>query len=270
MRQIRAVCGWGLLGAMLCAGLPGCGRTPVAAQAMAAYRAGDYAKALPLLKRWAEDPAVRVDGKPPAQIMRYIQDTEQKLHATHAAKQPAGPAQPTPVKGTALQQSARAAATAPFSPIFTPTAAAPGTAIPMGADRIPHTRPKPGELLTCSIKAIGNFNFDPRKDAKIPPDVNLLDGAHVRLRGFMIPITQADDIIVFAQGPSLMNCCFGLPLGVQHVITCHTPKGQSVQYTIDEISVEGVLHVHVVRENGYTSSIFELTVENESELGDSQ
>jgi hypothetical protein len=62
----------------------------------------------------------------------------------------------------------------------------------------------------------------------------------------------------FALVPSLLGCCFGQPPGVQHVITVHMAQGKPVEYALDELEVEGVLHVHVQRQDGYTYSIFEL------------
>jgi hypothetical protein len=60
--------------------------------------------------------------------------------------------------------------------------------------------------------------------------------------------------------PSLVSCCFGQPPGVQHVFTCRMPKGRAVQYSVDEISVEGTLKINIQRDQNYTSSIFELDV----------
>ena len=65
----------------------------------------------------------------------------------------------------------------------------------------------------------------------------------MRLNGFMWPLTQSDKITEFALVPSLTSCCFGAPPGVQHVVTCHVPGGKSVDFSVDEIYVEGTVHV---------------------------
>ena len=131
---------------------------------------------------------------------------------------------------------------------------------PMGADRIPHKKPQPGELLAMTIKELGNFEFDANTQTDVPEDVKLLEGAHVRLNGFMIPLTQSEKIASFALVPSLVGCCFGAPPGVQHIITCRTAPDKGLDYALDEIYVEGIIHIKVKREEGYTSNIFDLEV----------
>lgn len=247
--------------------LAACSRQPsLQDRAMTAYNAGDYATALPLLKQWAADPAARVDGKPPKEVMAYIVDAELKVGGGKKS------AAATPRTGGSLGDAAAAAAANKLPPI--PGTSAPdlqaqamavgaaqsGADIPTGADRIPHKPLKPGETLDTSIKGLANFEYDPVAGGPIPADVMALDGAKVRLRGFMIPFTQAEDITDFALVPSLVSCCFGQPPGVQHVFTCRMPKGRAVQYSVDEISVEGTLKINVKREDNYTSSIFELDV----------
>jgi hypothetical protein len=129
-----------------------------------------------------------------------------------------------------------------------------------GADRVPHKPYVSGEMLAMTIKQLGNFEFDPDKDSTVPADVQAMDGAHLKLTGYMIPLTQAEKLTDFALVPSLVSCCFGQPPGVQHIITCHTPPKKGADFSVDEIVVEGTLHVNVKREENYTNSIFELQV----------
>ena len=89
-----------------------------------------------------------------------------------------------------------------------------------------------------------------------------LSGGRVKLNGFMIPLTQANQVTDFALVPSLLGCCFGQPPGVQHVVTVHMAPGQTAEYGLDELEVEGVLRVNVQRQQGYTNSIFELAAES--------
>jgi len=46
---------------------------------------------------------------------------------------------------------------------------------------------------------------------------------------------------------------------VQHVVTVTMEKGKALDYSLDELVVEGVLHVNIQRQDGYTYQIFELT-----------
>jgi hypothetical protein len=128
-----------------------------------------------------------------------------------------------------------------------------------GEDRVPHTPMAAGEMRMMTIKELGNFDFDPIVEKDVPADVLALSGGRVKLNGFMIPLTQANQVTDFALVPSLLGCCFGQPPGVQHVITVHMAAGKTVEYALDELEVEGVLHVKVQRQDGYTYSIFELT-----------
>jgi len=71
---------------------------------------------------------------------------------------------------------------------------------------------------------------------------------------------QAENITSFALVPSLFACCYGQPPQVQHTIVCETPKGKSVSYYPDEISVEGTLKVQEKRDEGFIVSVFEMNV----------
>jgi hypothetical protein len=238
---------------------PACNRQPVSQRAMSAYNAHDYKTALPLLREWASE--VHTDKQQFSVVMGYIVDAEQKTSgkvsgaatpATQTAATTPAPSAPSADNPNLNALTAQATAIANQS-------AAAGAA-PTMETRIPHKPIKPGEIRTLAIKELGNFPFDPLKDADIPEDVKALSGSKVRLRGFMVAWTQADSITDFGLVPSLVSCCFGQPPGPEHVITCRLPKNKALSYTMDEIACEGTLKVNVKREDGYTYSIFELDV----------
>ncbi|MDB5358348.1 MAG: hypothetical protein JWN24_4801 [Phycisphaerales bacterium] len=126
--------------------------------------------------------------------------------------------------------------------------------------RKPHAAPKPGETLEMTIKELGNFEYDQEHGGNIPADVKKLSGGKVRLRGFMIPMDQAENITQFALVPSLFACCFGQPPQIQHTIVVDCPKGKAVGYCPDEIMVEGTLKVEEKKDDGYIVSIFAVDV----------
>jgi hypothetical protein len=130
--------------------------------------------------------------------------------------------------------------------------------IPMGADRKPHPALKPGEVLDMPIKELGNFEYDAEHGSPIPADILALNGATIRLHGFMIPMDQAENISKFALVPSLFNCCFGQPPQIQHTIIVDCPKGKAVSYYPDEIIVEGKLTVQEKKDDGFVVSLFEI------------
>ena len=129
----------------------------------------------------------------------------------------------------------------------------------MGPDRRPHPTPKAGEIMEMSIKELGNFEFDAETGSTpIPPDVQSLNGSTIRLRGFMIPMDQAESISQFALVPSLFACCYGQPPQIQHTIVVNCPKGKAVSYYPDEIVVQGKLTVQEKKDDGFIVSLFEV------------
>jgi hypothetical protein len=124
--------------------------------------------------------------------------------------------------------------------------------------RTPHPLPKPGEVVELAIKELGNFDYDGEHGGNIPADVTAMSGAKIRVRGYMIPLDQAENIGEFALVPSLFSCCFGQPPQVQHTIVVHLPKDKVISYFPDELQVEGTLRVQEKRDEGYIVSIFDL------------
>jgi hypothetical protein len=123
-----------------------------------------------------------------------------------------------------------------------------------------HAAPADGKVYDITIKELGNFDYDADKGGNIPDDIKKLNGAKIRVRGFMIPLDQADNISHFSLVPSLFACCFGQPPQIQHQIVVHTPKGKAVGYFPDEIVCEGTLKVDEKKDDGYIVSVFEMDV----------
>jgi hypothetical protein len=140
-----------------------------------------------------------------------------------------------------------------------PGAVQPGPDAKLNASRTPHGKPKAGEVVNFkSIKDLGNFDYDPDVGGGIPEDVKQLTGSTVRLRGFMIPLDQANKITRFALVPDLFACCFGQPPGIQHTIVVRCPAGKAVSYYPDELVIEGKLTVDEKHEDGFIVSVFEM------------
>jgi hypothetical protein len=191
-----------------------------------AFNRGEYAKALPLYKKLTE--TFKSQPTRLGTIQEKIRVCEKAIEA--AKRDPAA------------------------------TQPAPSTDQTSAETRKPHPAPKPGQVLDLSIKDLGNFEFDQEKGGNIPTDVKGLNGAKIRLRGYMIPMDQAENITQFALVPSLFSCCFGQPPQIQHTIVADCPKGKAVGYVPDEIVVEGTLNVGEKKDDGYIVSIFELNV----------
>jgi hypothetical protein len=198
----------------------------LAIAAQAAFNRGEYAKALPLLEKMrseAADQPARLGS-----IQERIRVCEKALAAAKADPQAAAGLRPE--------------------------------APPTAEERKPHAPPKDGETRELTIQGLGNFQYDQEKGGGIPADVKGLAGASVRVRGYMIPMDQAENITQFALVPSLFACCFGQPPQIQHTIVVNCPKGKAVSYYPDELVVEGKLKVEEKKDDGYVVSLFELDV----------
>ena len=199
-------------------------------RAAQAFNAGQYALALPLLQKLEKEVAAAAPNKV-GPVQERIRVAEQQV--ARAAKQ----------NNTTVEAILEAAAPAPTA-----------------EQRIPHSKPQPGQVVSLQIKDLGNFEYDADKGGNIPADVLALNGATVRVSGFMIPIDQAENITSFALVPSLFACCFGQPPQVQHTVVCKAPAGKAVGYYPDELLVEGKLKVEEKRDEGFIVSVFEIDV----------
>ena len=189
-------------------------------RALEAFNAGNYVAALPLLQKVAVQYKDDKDRVDP--ILEKIRVCEKNLSSAELAR----------INGV----------------------------VPTGESRKPHPAPKTSEVYETTIKDLGNFDYDADEGGNVPDDVVKLDGAQIRLSGFMIPMDQAENITQFALVPSLFACCFGQPPQVQHTIIVNCPKGKAVSYYPDEIVVEGTLNVEEKKDEGFIVSLFEVEV----------
>ena len=201
-----------------------------------AFNRGEYAAALPLLQKLA-DQAKEQPSRLGA-IEERIRVCQKALDSLKK-NSPTGDPQQSPLQPLA------------------------GPDIPTAPEtRHKHPAPKPGDVLETTIKELGNFDYDNDRGGNIPDDVKRLNASKIRLKGFMIPMDQAENITQFALVPSLFSCCFGQPPQIQHTIVVNCPKGKAVSYCPDEIVVEGDLKVDERRDDGYVVSIFEVTAKS--------
>jgi len=192
-----------------------------------AFNRGEYATALPLFKTLAE--AAKNEPSRLGAIQEKIRVCQKALDSLKAA----------PTTPQLTDPTAQDIATDPET-------------------RKKHAKPKTGQVTELTIKELGNFEYDDEKGGKIPADVRQLSGSEIKLRGFMIPMDQAENITQFAIVPSLFACCFGQPPQIQHTIVVTCPKGKSLAYVPDEITVQGKLTVQEKKDDGYVISIFEM------------
>ena len=196
-----------------------------------AFNRGEYATALPLFQKIAE--VIKDDPARLGLIQERIRVCQKALDSLKNA----------------------AAAQAPVDPQLADVPNDPET-------RKKHEVLKAGQVAEMTIKELGNFQYDDEKGGNIPADVKAMNGSTIRLRGYMIPMDQAENITQFALVPSLFSCCFGQPPQIQHTIVVNCPKGKSLAYCPDEIVVQGALAVQEKKDDGYIISIFELRADS--------
>ena len=98
--------------------------------------------------------------------MAYINDIQIKMNQQAAATQASASAGPQDQQAL-IQQALQFAMQTKVNP----------NDPPMTKDtRIPHTAIPAGTTADMSIKELGNFEFDPTKDANVPADVNVMEG----------------------------------------------------------------------------------------------
>ena len=132
---------------------------------------------------------------------------------------------------------------------------------PTAADkRKVHAKPAGDGVYDLTIKELGNFEYNSDKGGNVPADVMALNGAKVRLNGYMLPLDSSDRITNFALVPSALACCFGGPPGLQHTVVVYAPPGKSLGYFPDEIVCEGTLKVEEKKDDGFIISLFEMNV----------
>jgi len=84
---------------------------------------------------------------------------------------------------------------------------------------------------------------DPFKRSLLTPNIEALEGQHVRLRGFILPSFQQTGIKQFVLVRDNMECCFGPGAALYDCVYIEMAPGKTADYTIYPVAVEGVFHI---------------------------
>jgi hypothetical protein len=84
---------------------------------------------------------------------------------------------------------------------------------------------------------------DPFKRSMLTPNIEALEGQHVRLRGFILPSFQQTGIKQFVLVRDNMECCFGPGAALYDCVYIEMAPGKTADYTIYPVAVEGVFHI---------------------------
>ena len=95
----------------------------------------------------------------------------------------------------------------------------------------------------------------------IPDFIQKLNEQNIEMVGFMMPLSEVKNITEFILVPSLWGCCYGQPPAVNHVVVVRMPPGQTTKFFNDVIRVRGKFSVGETKQDGYTVSLYVLTVD---------
>lgn len=133
-----------------------------------------------------------------------------------------------------------------------------------------------GDFLALSWDKLSGYKFDLyevasetnsgrpflKSDDTIPPDVKLLDGQQVTVRGYVLSLRNrrgriSDFLLLRDQG----TCCFGEKAQINHYIRVKGREGIPHTANGGEITVSGVLHVGETYVGGYLTGLYNLDME---------
>ena len=134
--------------------------------------------------------------------------------------------------------------TAPFAPPF---------ALP-GAPKAKHVPPGVVAILWETLKA---YDYQPKLSG-LPDEIRALDGKKVLMRGFLMPLTEWDDIHEFSLVETHASCCFGVPPGLSGMVLVHIDAARGLPNTNEPIEAIGTFHVGETSQDGFVLSIFSI------------
>jgi hypothetical protein len=135
---------------------------------------------------------------------------------------------------------------------------------------------KPG-AKTVALKAAGNRSYDktfddlrfdievgePFKPEMLPEKIEAMKKQRIRIRGFILPTPQQRGIKAFVLVRDNQECCFGPGAALYDCILVEMEKGNTAEFSIRPITVEGTFDVQEVRgPDGTHLAIYHLAAES--------
>jgi hypothetical protein len=140
----------------------------------------------------------------------------------------------------------------PEAPVLSPAARrSPRVSI---ADAQRPAPPAEGELPWAVLET---YDYAPGL-AGLPAAVAALDGKRVTMRGFLMALTEWDDIHEFTLVKSHMSCCFGMIPGFSGQVLVKIKTVRGLPHTNEPIEVTGTFRVAEVKEEGFLLAIFSI------------
>jgi hypothetical protein len=134
-----------------------------------------------------------------------------------------------------------------------------------------------GEYRDVSFATLSNFEYelpDPLDPSakpdltQVPPSVKALNGKHVSIRGFMLPVDlDQSGVSLFMLNGSQDMCYFGAPVRMNEWVLVRMQAPRKAKFTHLPIVVSGRLEVGEELKNGRVVSLYRLTAEAAESAG---
>ncbi len=152
----------------------------------------------------------------------------------------------------------KAAAPPPAKPAVTPTAKGLPAGFVSPLLNAPAVKVVPQGTTEVTWPTLKAYEYQPgMKD--LPDAVRALHGKKVVIRGFLMPLTEWDDIHEFSLVGSHMSCCFGVPPGFSGQVLVRIASARGLPNTNEPLEVTGTFQAKEIEEQGYVLAIYSIT-----------
>lgn len=112
-----------------------------------------------------------------------------------------------------------------------------------------------------------DIKFDMEKSdsfqrSMLTPKVEELFGRRIRIRGYMFPTLKNRGLKQFVLVRDNLECCFGPGAALFDCIVVHMNKGQTAEYSIRPVAVEGTFRLDEIVIDGKHQAIYRLDGES--------
>jgi hypothetical protein len=163
--------------------------------------------------------------------------------------------------------------------VSTPAESAPATSAAESGGAKPQAatkpKPRPGAKTVVLPKA-GDRPYDKTFDdirfemqvgekfkrSMLTKEIEALDGQRIRIRGYILPTPQRHGIQQFVLVRDNQECCFGPGAALYDCILVEMKPGNTADFTIRPIAVEGVFNIRVFEVDGKDLAIYQLDAES--------
>ncbi|MEE9125523.1 MAG: DUF3299 domain-containing protein, partial [Planctomycetota bacterium] len=96
----------------------------------------------------------------------------------------------------------------------------------------------------------------------MPKRIHKLNGKHVLMTGFMLPIDEVENIKEFLLVQSLWGCCYGSPPDINGVVRVVMKGDKRLEYEFEPIKIVGTFKVGPTIEDGFCVDIFQMDADS--------